>query len=291
MAFTVVADGAEVIDNYLGDLPFDWLSIITRDHIIDQGAWFSTGQLQLQLQIFYSVVTNPLIATPGSSRYLNPTQSAYGHWAAESDGFVLADGRLKYERQMHTFNSAQIQISNTGQDAPRVFGLTTNTQAGHAQQVAELAVCGTIRGLLPPPPTPTALDFSATIGKGSICLKTYPGATELREKDPFLITPKLIEFDLFTLALPTALRGVVWAGVKLEIGWLLGYHQEASTAQATLPEPFIVGDVQPALYSYSCQVGVSVPVPGSCSPGNNIVVIKDRNTGRVSLACRPGTQA
>jgi hypothetical protein len=290
MSYTIVADGTEVVDNYLGEFPLDWSVLITRDHIIDEGAWFSTGQIQLQLQVFFSVVTNPLITMPGSSRYLNPTQSAFGHWAAESDGFVIADDRLKYERQMSVFNSALIQISNTGLDAPRVFGLTINTQAGHAQQIAELAVCGTVRGLLPPPPTPTALDFSATIGKGSICLKTYPGATEMREKDPFLFVPKLIEFDLFTLALPTALRGVIWAGTKLEVGWLLGYHQEASSAQATIPAPFVVGEVQPALYSYSCEVGVSVPVPGTCSPGNNITVIQDPNTGVVSLECRPGTQ-
>lgn len=287
MAFTIIESGTYVVDNLTGSAPLEWSELIARNIVIDEGSWFSTGQLQLQLQVFFSVTIDPLGQKKNTERFLNPTQLQIGHYALLSDGFVLQDDRLKYEKQAISCVSPIVEISNTYNDARQQFGLTANSRAGHAQQVAEIIVCGTVRGLQVPPPGPVAWENSQQIPKGSICLKTVPGQTEYQEIEPFTGAVKEISLDTKSMAFPDQVSGILWTGYRLEVGWLLGYNQVASTAIATPPVSFVVGDVQPALFSYSCDTGVPVATAGTCDPSTAVDLQYDPVRGYFYLDCVP----
>jgi hypothetical protein len=287
MAFTIIESGTYVADNRTGAAPLEWSELIARNLVVEEGSWFSTGQLQLQLQVFFSVTIDPLGQKRNTERFVNPTQLQIGHYALMSDGFVLQDDRLKYEKQAISLVSPIVEISNTRSDVRQQFGLTANSRAGHAQQISEISVCGTVRGLQVPPPGPVAWDNSQTIPKGSVCLKTALGQTEFQEIEPFLPGEKRLIIDTKSLLLPDEVRGILWTGYRLEVGWLLGYNQEASTGITTPPVPFVQGDVQPALFSYSCISGVPVATAGTCDPSTAVELQYDPARGYFYLDCIP----
>lgn len=267
MAFVAVSSGTAIFDNRFGDAPRDWSELLPQSLVIPEGSWFSSGQIQLQLQTFISVVIEQTNQRRNTERFLNPTQLQIGHISWLSQGFVVTDERIKYERQAHSYLSPVVELSNTRQDNRIEMGATTNTRSGHAQTNVGVPVCGTIRGLVPPPPSLAALELSGSIGLGAICMTTSIGALELAQLDVFSsFVPKELVIETKDLLLPDEIAGVVWTGYQLELGWLMGYHQEASTARANSPSPQITGDAQGAVYNYTCNLGLSVPNPLGCVP-------------------------
>lgn len=286
MTFAPLYSGTDVFDNLTGSSPLDWNTLLRLDYVVPQGAWFGTGQLQMELQVFYSVTTNVQVAKSGTERFLNPPQAQFGHWAAISNGFVVNDGRLLYERQIHSYKSSQVQVSATQADARQNFGNTLESRASHAVSLTEFNGCVEVTGLATPPPTPSKFLGQANFGAGALCLGIHFGQIELQEKDPFLPGKKEVVLRAKDLMLPDELSGVLWTGHRLEVGWILGTQEVRSSANPVAPYSFLTGPLSVPNYQYSCALGNPVPLPINppCQPLQlDLSVIG--STGQVVLGC------
>lgn len=287
MTFAIVASNTYVVNNLTGSSPLEWSELLPTSIVVNEGGWFADGQLQLQLQTFLSVTTNPSNIKRNTERFLNPTQSQIGHVAWLSENFVMADERIKYERQAHTHVAPTMHLVNTRNDARLEIGLTTRSRSGHAQSSASIPVCGIIRGLTALAPAPTQLDLSGTIGLGAVCLTTSLGETEFVQRDVFdNSVQKQLIIDTRSLLIPTEITGVLWTGYELEVGWIIGYHEAASTARVQPPAPYVLGDVTPAIYNYTCDLGLSVPNPMFCTEPN-LPFLQYRPNGTAFYSCEP----
>jgi hypothetical protein len=265
--YTLLDSGTKIIDNSNGTAPLEFIELIPLNVNVPEGAWFGTGQLQLQLQTFCSVTINRDAIRGGTERFLNPTQMQIGHIAWLNSGFVQRDDRIKYEKQYWEQISATVQLSNTRQDARIEMRSTTNTAAGHAQQSSLINACLSASGISPPPPAPTNLFGGWEIGVGTVCMTTLPGQTEFAQADPF--QPNSTKSLILALKdlLPSEIQGLLWTGYSLELGWTIGYNQEASTAVQVPAAPFVLGATIPAAFGYRCINGTPFAAEGSCKGG------------------------
>jgi hypothetical protein len=263
MGMNLLSQSQLLFDNYNERTPMDWSVSSPYDFTIPRSSWFSTGQIILQAFLQLRCDLNLSIAPSNSVRYLNPAQYQLGHWAAAVDNNVIDDGRMKYLNQGVRYASAPIQIIGGQHDEALIIGNTTNSRAGHAQSISDSPICGTARGLVVEAPLQSVADMSLSLPKGAICLQTALGQTEFRQITQYEGTNQTISLSLEDLTIPSVYSGVIWGGVRLSAN-LLVYVEETSSDANRLPAaPFIVGRIQPAVYSYTCEFGVPIPDPGN----------------------------
>jgi hypothetical protein len=291
MNFQILSTGISSFDNLISDTPLNWELALPRDMILDQQSWFSTGQVQLQLQIFFDITTNPEFQKQNTERFLNPSQLQIGHWAIESEGYTQDDGRLKYLKQAIRILSAQSEIRNTLIDARINLSNTINSQTGHAQSISDIPICGTERGIVPPDGQLLTLDNSSVIPIGAICLSTALGQTEFQEIEPYLPDDIQVLIDTNSIGLPDKIKGILWTGYRLDCSYIIGYNSCSSTAIPTTPKIFVTGKVNPAPYSYTCANGVYVPLPGFCPPGTIPTNTYNPGTGQGGYICTDNSPA
>jgi hypothetical protein len=261
MSFTLLAEGSTDFDS-TNVAVLDWFVPLPGNVFVPNGSWSNTGQLQLQLRVFFITTTIVPTNIGGTSRFLNPSTSQLGHWAMLIRQFVMRDGRIKYERQVETIDSLEMQLNRVLNDAPLVLRTTTGTTIGHAQSTGPTTICGTARGLTTSPGTPYAEDLDARIGSGGICLAILPGRTEITEVDP-LTAPPTLSVDGQQIFLPDALSGVLWGGNRMTVQWEIGYAQLDSSSNYIQTPPLIADRPQFADISYTCDFGQVIPSNGT----------------------------
>jgi hypothetical protein len=268
--------------------PTEWFLSIPEDIVVTEDIWFSTGQLQLQLQVALVVTPSEDIVKKEASRFYNPTQTQLGHWAAFDSDFVISDGRIKYNKQLLSFNSNLIQVANTGVDSPRQYDSTSNTSITHSINTGEIVICGNVETAIIPEALVSIGYLSASVPRGTICMTTAPGRLQLYESEVFESSePKNVAINLHDSGLPDRLSGVTWPGYALSWAWTIG-HLAAVSSGRQKPTPSLLGGaplISPA--ANVCVSGIPVPVPDSplCSTILTSTVLLPDGSSRGRVEC------
>lgn len=273
MGFVQIAFGSQVVDNLQGLAPLNFAEILRTDLQIPFGTWFLQQQLQLQLQIFFSVTTDDAFRRQSTDKLYNPTQSQIGRFALCSDNFVTHHDRILYNKQSYSYISPAIGLENNQAVAPIVIRRTTNSKSDHAQNVAEAEICvdldTTSTGV---PVAKGNAKGRALLVSGGACLQVRKGQEEYVQLNQFIGEQfSILNVDLRAMAAPDVLQGVLWTGYRLEIGWQWGYNSAASNAVRVPDSKPIVGDATFTPPGQSCNFGLVVPNANFCPTGSIIV--------------------
>lgn len=295
MAYQILSTGAAIFDNRGFAVPFNFELQIERILQIPEGAWFISGGIELQLQIFFSSTfepdnpDDPIAIRNGTERFLNPTQRQIGYWAASSEGFVVTDNRIKYDKEGHSYSYPRIELSNTLNNVPQVMRLTGFTRESHAQTISPVAICGSTLGITNPPPAPTQYNIDAAIGDGGICMRVLPGQSEYAEIDRFSnIVPKTLQIDTKELLAPDLISGVVYGGYRLECSYQWGYHQDVCSGVVIPSNTILTGGAPFTPVTYTCVAGEIIPfTPLECPLGQLVpeLITNADGTVRYNLVC------
>jgi hypothetical protein len=251
---------------------------------IPLAGWFESAVLNLR----YTLQLNlSFTGSPQKQTFYNPTQYAGGHISVQTNGYVVDDFGLKYERQLYNYDLPPIGIAGSAVALPITLRKTSNSGNEHFFSVSDIKVCGEITNT--PPPSPIGY-LDGTIPAGAICLKGIPGGMELdqierRVQDPNYFLPINLDeyFHNFSL------QGIIYAGFRLDVAATLYFLWEQSGV-AIVPGGIVINGAAPfPVYGHTCAFGQPVPLPLNppCIPvgvGGNI----DPITGQPSAACGGG---
>lgn len=263
MSQKLIANTTYVFDNLAGAASLDFLVPFDNNFVVDYDEWYKHSQLQVETQVFFSITSDPLVAKPNTERFLNPTQSQFGHWAATNQDFVLSDGRIKYNKQAHVFVSPIVLLQGTRPTLPVVTSRTTNSQVDHAQNTTEALVCVSLL----PTPAPI-LTGEAQLLESALCMAVYKGQEEYVTIDPYPSAAlSSLRLDLSLSGLPDAMQGVLWVGHRLEVGVITSYYTASNTSVLDPGRTPILGRPLFAAPTKGCILGQPVPPDPTCPDG------------------------
>lgn len=256
----LLANDSVTIDNTEGSAPMEGeLGILSLLTIPENAGWLFTGQLQLQLQIFFVVTTNVANSKPNSERFLNPTQSQIGHWSLSAKEFVLDDGRLKYSRQAIRLDSPLIPITSTTRDAPISLSLTRATRRSSIQGSGNAVICGTGSAISQANGQEQLTNVSMLMPQEQLRSDLIFGQMQFRQENNLRAGVKELLVDTSRFLWPDTVSIIAWQGQQVEILWSIEDVTIDSTAE-NIPLPsFIVGDSVTVPYGYACDRGLVRP--------------------------------
>ena len=264
----ILASQVQQLDNSAGNAPEDYSFGLEQLITVPIAEWLTQGMVQISTRI-RTICTYSGSASI-SERFLNPAQYQIGQMAILSDGYVVDRQTLHAKKQEVLISHPSMPVFNTRPTVPQRFAVEVGGGHSHGINVAGVPICTSGEVLAVPGTGAGPLFASSEMPAGALCINTYPGEQSYQTIDNWLPgAAHQIQFNRLEAGWPDELSGVVYPG------WFVGVGIETFIQQVdnqALPEPLrnlIVGSPAPAVYSYTCQNGFSVPAPNNpfCPPG------------------------